>query len=104
MESLFTHLLLWGKARGYRWFALGMAPLSGVTPSTAGSWWNPMGAFLFRHGTRVYNFQGLRAYKEKFSPAWEPRYLVYPGGMMLPRLLADVTALIAGGYRRLFGR
>ena len=28
----------------------------------------------------LYNFQGLRAYKEKFDPVWESRYLVYPGG------------------------
>jgi hypothetical protein len=43
-------------------------------------------------------FQGLRAYKEKFNPAWEPHYLAYPGGMRLPRIIADVSALIAGGY------
>ncbi len=52
---------------------------------------------------RVYNFQGLRAYKEKFDPVWEPHYLAYPGGLALPRVLADVTALIAGGYRNVFG-
>ena len=55
-----------------------------------------------RHGESVYNFQGLRAYKEKFDPVWEPRYLAYPGGMRLPRILADVSALVAGGYRRIF--
>jgi phosphatidylglycerol lysyltransferase len=33
---------------------------------------------------------------------WEPHYLVYPGGMGLPRILADISALIAGGYRRIF--
>ena len=42
---------------------------------------------------RFYNFQGLRAYKEKFNPMWEPRYLAYPGGLALPRILADVAAL-----------
>ena len=44
----------------------------------------------------VYNFQGLRAYKEKFHPVWEPHYLAYPGGLRLPRILADVSALVAG--------
>jgi phosphatidylglycerol lysyltransferase len=33
---------------------------------------------------------------------WEPRYLAYPGGFALARALADVSALIAGGYRRIF--
>ena len=30
MEYLFVCLMLWGKAQGYRWFNLGMAPFSGM--------------------------------------------------------------------------
>jgi phosphatidylglycerol lysyltransferase len=33
---------------------------------------------------------------------WEPRYLACPGSLRLPRILADVSALVAGGYRRIF--
>ena len=51
--------------------------------------WNRLGAFLYEHGEAVYSFQGLRAFKEKFDPVWEPRYLAYPGGLRLPRILAD---------------
>lgn len=102
MEALFAHLLVWGRREGYRWFALGMAPLSGVERSPASSLWNRVGAFVFEHGGRVYNFQGLRAYKDKFDPIWIPRYLAYQGGGRLPRLLADIAALVAGGYRQLF--
>jgi hypothetical protein len=29
---------------------------------------------------------------------------VYPGGMKLPRILADVSALVAGGYRKVWGQ
>ena len=101
MEALFVHLLLWGKEQGYRWFALGMAPLSGFETSPVAPLWNRLAAFLYEHGEAVYNFQGLRAYKEKFDPVWEPRYLAYPGGLRLPRILADVSALVAGGYRRI---
>ena len=42
----------------------------------------------------MFSFQGLREYKEKFDPVWEPRYLASPGGLRLPRILADVTTLI----------
>jgi hypothetical protein len=28
--------------------------------------------------------------------------LAYPGGLKLPRILADVSALVAGGYRAIF--
>jgi len=58
------------------------------------------GAFLYRHGRAVYNFRGLRAFKDKFDPEWESHYLAYAAGTRLMRRLADVSALIAGGYRR----
>ena len=102
MEALFVHLLQWGKAQGYQRFVLGMAPLSGFEQSPVAPVWNRIGAFLYEHGESVYNFQGLRSYKEKFNPVWEPHYLAYPGGLRLPRILADVSALVAGGYRRIF--
>ena len=102
MEALLVHVMQWGKARGYRQFVLGMAPLSGFEDSPVASLWNRLGAFLYEHGEPVYNFQGLRAYKDKFSPVWDPRYLAYPGGLALPRIMADISALIAGGYRQIF--
>ena len=102
MDALFAHVMLWGKAQGYRWFPIGMAPLSGFETSPVAPLWTRLAAFLYQHGEAVYNFQGLRAFKEKFDPVWQPRYLAYPGGLRLARVLADVAALIAGGYRRIF--
>jgi phosphatidylglycerol lysyltransferase len=98
MDGLFVHLLLWANAQGYQWFSLGMAPLAGLEASAVAPLWVKLGAFVYRHGEAFYNFQGLRAYKEKFDPVWEPHYLAYPGGLALPRVLADISALIAGGY------
>ncbi|MEO8679419.1 MAG: bifunctional lysylphosphatidylglycerol flippase/synthetase MprF [Vicinamibacterales bacterium] len=102
MESLFVHLMVWGKAEGYQWFSLGMAPMSGFEKSAVAPLWTKVGSFLYEHGEGVYNFQGLRLFKDKFDPVWEPHYLAYPGGLALPRVLADITALIAGGYRNVF--
>lgn len=102
MEALFIHVMLWGQSNGYQWFSLGMAPLSGLDASPVASLWTKAGSFVYKQGEAFYNFQGLRAYKEKFQPVWEPRYLTYPGGLALPRIVADVAALIAGGYRRIF--
>jgi phosphatidylglycerol lysyltransferase len=104
MESLLVHLMKWGRDQGYRRFALGMAPLSGFEQSPVAPFWNRFGAFLYEHGESVYNFQGLRAYKDKFDPMWEPRYLAYPGGLRLPLVMADVSALVAGGYSKIFRR
>jgi len=92
----------WGKEQGYRRFVLGMAPLAGIEQTAATPLWNRMGAFLYAHGESIYHFQGLRAYKQKFDPVWDPHYLAYPGGLRLPRIMADVSALVAGGYRQIF--
>jgi phosphatidylglycerol lysyltransferase len=102
MDALIVCILLWGREEGYTWFSLGMAPLSGLEESPVAPLWSKLGRFVYGYGETFYNFKGLRAYKEKFDPVWEPRYLAYPGGLALPRVLADVSALIAGGYRRIF--
>jgi len=104
MEGLFVHVISWAKARGYQWFSLGMAPLAGVETSPVAPLYHRLASFLYEYGDAVYNFQGLRAYKQKFDPVWRPRYLAYPGGLLLPRILADASALIAGGYRKIFLR
>jgi phosphatidylglycerol lysyltransferase len=102
MDALFATLMQWSRAQGYEWFNLGIAPLSGIEDSPVAPLWSRLGRFVYGHGQTFYNFKGLRAYKEKFHPVWEPRYLAYPGGLALPRILADVSGLIAGGYRRIF--
>jgi phosphatidylglycerol lysyltransferase len=100
MDVLFVRLMLWAKAEGYRWFNLGMAPLSGLTEHPLGPTWNRVGAFMFRYGENFYNFEGLRTYKSKFSPVWEPRYLACPGGWVLPQILLDITTLIGDAPKR----
>jgi len=104
MEALFAHLMIWGSGEGYRWFSIGMAPMSGFERSPVAPLWARAGHFLFEHGTPLYNFQGLRDYKDKFDPVWESRYLVYPGGLVLLRILTDVSALVSGGYRKIFAK
>ena len=96
MDYLFVQLMLWGKAQGYGRFDLGMAPLSGLQDRRLAPLWTRMGAALFTHGERLYNFEGLRRYKDKFRPVWEPRYLAAPGGPALAAVLADVAPLVRG--------
>ncbi|PNU06758.1 bifunctional lysylphosphatidylglycerol flippase/synthetase MprF [Novosphingobium guangzhouense] len=96
MDFLFTNLLLWAKARGYRRFTLGMVPLSGIDGGPLAPAWAKAAALVFRHGERFYGFRGLRGYKEKFAPHWEPRYVAGPNGLGLIQGLHDVSRLIGG--------
>jgi phosphatidylglycerol lysyltransferase len=98
MDFLLVELLGWGRDQGYDWLNLGMAPLSGLERHPLAPAWHRVGNFIFRHGEHFYNFEGLRRYKAKFGPHWEPRYLVARGGIALPRVLVDVSVLIAGGH------
>ena len=97
MDYLFAELMLWGRQQGYRWFNFGMAPLSGIENRALAPLWSHAEAFIFKHGEHFYNFQGLRQYKDKFGPQWAPTYLACHKGLMLPRLFANLTALISGG-------
>lgn len=99
MDYLFTQLMMWGAAEGYRWFNFGIAPLSGFETRSIAPLWSRAGGWLYRHAEHFYHFQGLRQYKDKFRPVWTPRYLASPGGLPLPRVLANIATLISGGAR-----
>lgn len=101
MDALFAEMMLWGAAQGYHWFSLGAAPFSGIENRQLAPIWNRIGGFVYEHGEHFYNFEGLRAYKEKFDPAWSPNYLACPGGLAAPRILYEVNVLISGGLRGL---
>ncbi len=94
MDFLLVNLVLWARERGYARFSLGMAPLSGIEDRRLAPAWAKAAAFIFRHGERFYGFRGLRTYKEKFAPRWEPRYIAGPGGIGLLRSLRDLSRLI----------
>ena len=95
MDFLFTQLMLHFKAQGVQRFALGMAPMAGMVTHELAPRWHRFGRWLFDSGESFYNFRGLRSFKDKFHPVWEPRYLAAPPGVATLLSLADVTALIA---------
>ena len=99
MDYLFVSILEYLRDAGYRQFNLGMAPLSGMARREAAPVWDRIGGTLFEHGERFYNFKGLRAFKAKFHPRWEPRYLAVSGNAGAALALMDVTFLIGGGVK-----
>ncbi len=93
MELLFTKLALHLKQEGFRRLSLGMAPLSGLTPKPLAGHWHHIGHLLWRFGGRLYNFRGLRTFKSKFDPDWQPRYLAATGSLGPFLTLADLAVL-----------
>lgn len=99
MEYLYIMLMLWGREQGYQWFNLGMAPFSGLERHFLAPTWTRLGGMLYSYGGTLYNFQGLRRFKDKFDPVWESKYLACPGGTVPPRVLANIATLVSGGVR-----
>jgi len=97
MEFLMASIILTLQEQGVRYFNLGMAPLSGLAQRRLAPLWHRVGALVYEHGEQYYNFHGLRQFKDKFTPLWEPRYLASPGGIDPLVVLADAAALIGGG-------
>lgn len=97
MEFLFAKLALELKSQGYECLSLGMAPLAGIEYGPLSSHWHRIAELLVEHGSRIYNFEGLRTFKNKFQPDWTPRYLAASGTIGPFVALADVAALAGGG-------
>ena len=104
MDFLFVELFQWGRDQGYRAFNFGMAPLAGLMDRPLAPMLSRIGRLLFERGEDIYNFQGVRRYKDKYDPDWAPRYIAGPRRWDIPLLLADVGLLSSGGMSGLTRR
>jgi phosphatidylglycerol lysyltransferase len=104
MDFLFVELLGWGRAEGYEAFEFGMAPLAGLDDRPLAPVMSRLGKLVFERGEDLYNFQGVRRYKDKYDPIWRPRYIGAPSRWDIPFLLAEVGLLSSGGMRGLAKR
>ena len=104
MDYLFVELIAWGRAQGYQAFEFGMAPLSGLEDRPLAPIMSRVGNLLFERGEEIYNFQGVRRFKGKYDPLWQPRYIAGPHRWLIPILMADVGLLASGGAASLAKR
>ncbi|HZP57411.1 MAG TPA: phosphatidylglycerol lysyltransferase domain-containing protein [Dehalococcoidia bacterium] len=70
---------------------LGLAPFSGIEPDGSRSPAARAMQLLYRRGTFLFRYTGLREFKEKFFPRWEPRYLIYSSELQLPGIALAVA-------------
>lgn len=104
MDFLFVELIAWGQAEGYQAFDFGMAPLAGLDDRPLAPIMSRVGRLLFERGEDIYNFQGVRRYKDKYDPLWAPRYIAAARKWAIPILMADVGLLSSGGMAGLTRR
>jgi lysylphosphatidylglycerol synthetase-like protein (DUF2156 family) len=104
MDFLFIELIAWGAAEGYQAFDFGMAPLAGLEDRPLAPIMSRVGRLLFERGEDIYNFQGVRRFKDKYDPLWAPRYIAAARKWAIPILLADVGLISSGGVAGLTRR
>lgn len=95
MDLLFLNLILWAKENEYKRFSLGMAPLSNVGVSNRSHTGEKFAKFIFNYANKWYNFKGLRYFKNKFDPKWEPHFLAYQKFISLPMLMLNLNKHIS---------
>lgn len=86
MDLLYLDLILWAKENGYTIFNLGMAPLSSTFEKSNGLL-GTVTTSIYHNSSSLYSFKGLRNYKNKYKPNWQPRYLVYPRRLLVSQAL-----------------
>lgn len=93
MDGLYLNTMLSVKEQ-YDNFNMGMAPLSNVGSHKYAFYRERFAGRIFETISHIYSFKGLRNYKEKFNPNWQPRYLVYKKGNSLLTSMVRVSYLI----------
>ncbi|MDP1632589.1 MAG: bifunctional lysylphosphatidylglycerol flippase/synthetase MprF [Caulobacter sp.] len=104
MDYLFVELFEWGRQQGYHAFDFGASPLAGLDDRPLAPMLSRVGRLVFERGEEIYNFRGVRRYKDKYDPLWQPRYIAAPHKWQIPMLLADVGLLSSGGMAGLTRR
>ncbi|WP_270583106.1 bifunctional lysylphosphatidylglycerol flippase/synthetase MprF [Bacillus smithii] len=97
MDGLLIAMIEWAQEHGYTTFNLGMTPLSNVGQTETAFWPERIASHMFHHIQYIYHFAGLRKFKEKYDPNWEPRYMAYRKYRFLPFSMIDVARLINRG-------
>ncbi len=96
MDFLFISMFQHFKDLKYEGFNLGLAALAGVGETYESTRLEKGMRYLYEHLNQFYNFQGLRAYKDKFHPDWKPRYFVYPQLAALPNVTVALVRADSG--------
>ena len=91
VDFLFLSLASHFKEAGHSGMNLGLAPFSGLGDDGAMPVVRQAMKLLYEYGSYLFRYKGLREFKAKFHPRWEPRYLIYRSDWQLPGLALAVA-------------
>lgn len=86
IDGLIVHLLQEAQSAGIQRVSLNFAAARRYMYEPVEGFWPNVARLLARLATRLTQIDTLRAHNEKFSPTWEPRYLMIERSLALPRV------------------
>ncbi len=86
VEAAFCESIEYFKNRDCRQVSLGLATRETESPHTDSQLAQKAVDFLYKNFNQLYHYQSLAAFKAKFHPVWQPRFLIYPGETELPKI------------------
>ncbi|TLV03702.1 phosphatidylglycerol lysyltransferase domain-containing protein [Dyadobacter luticola] len=92
IDFLMVEMFLYLKKQGYNAVNLGFAPLSGIADPR--NFPERSMKFAYEKIRTFSHYKGLRDYKEKFSPVWHNKYLIYDQDYDLFKIPAALAKVI----------
>ena len=92
MDFLIIEMFNYFKQQNIRYVNLGFAPLSGI--ETPEDMTERSMKFAYEKIKSFSHYKGLREYKEKFTPVWNDKYLIYEHDFDLLKIPALLTKVI----------
>lgn len=86
MDFVLLNLIEYGRVHGYHRLSLGMVPFADIGTGPDAPLRERALGLLTARFNHYFSADSLYAYKDKFAPIWEPRYLVYSSDAALPRI------------------
>ena len=90
MDKVFIELFKYGQENGYKYFDLGMAPLSNVGDSKYSFIEERVAHFIYEYGYKLYGFQGLKSFKNKYANEWHSKYTTYRKRSSIAQLYRNI--------------
>ena len=105
MEFLIAESVAWARIHGDKRMSLGLAPLVGligtISHSSSLSFIERSAAYLHHQGLLLGQYRSLYAFKAKFQPQWEERYMIVSERQSLPQILLAMARVHGYGVRPL---
>lgn len=95
MDMMFISIINWAKENGYKYFDLGLSPLSNVGDSLFSSKKEKTAKLAYKYANKIYGFQGLRKFKSKYNPEWTPIFVASENNI---KLLDNLIKLLNMNY------